>query len=117
MNLLTRMAQLSYPISMNCWNAGERSYDHFDTVISQNGKSPKTYLMNIVYNFGHMFDALREFYFFFSQDQRGIVGSVHDAGYNLGFFVYILITPGIVNYKTNAVDYRVKKQNVVIYTD
>ena len=64
----------------------------------QNGESPKTYLMNFVYNFGHIFDAIRELVLFFMLDPRGQVNSVHDAGYSLGQSVYYLITPNIYTY-------------------
>jgi len=97
--LLTRLMQLLHPTAYHCYYAGENTYWHFDDVIVvQNGYSPKPYLMNIVYNFGHIWDTLRDFYLFWAEDPRGQVNSVHDAGYNLGFGVYLLITPGIASY-------------------
>ena len=32
--------------------------------------------MNFVYNFGHIFDALRDVYLFFAEDPRGVVDNV-----------------------------------------
>lgn len=63
--LITNMLRMTYPIAFHCWNSGEVAYAHFEEIIVfQNGYNPKSYLMNTVYNFGHMFDSLRELYFF-----------------------------------------------------
>ena len=84
----------------NCWNGGEHTYNHFyDIVVVQNGLNPKTYIMNIVYNFGDIFDAGREFVLFFMNDPRGNANSVYDAGLNLGTAIYLLITPNIAIYE------------------
>ena len=55
--------------------------------------------MNVVYNFGDIFDAGREFALFFMEDPRGTANSVYDAGFNLGTALYLLITPNIATYE------------------
>ena len=61
-----------HPIAFNCWNAGEDVYAHFyDIVAFQNGYNPKNYIMNFVYNFGHIFDNMRDVVLYFTQNPRG----------------------------------------------
>lgn len=59
--------------------------------------------MNTVYNFGAIFDAVREVVLFFSEDPRGLVDNVHDTGYNLGLALFFIITPDLAVYNSNAV--------------
>lgn len=74
-------------------------YDHFyGIIVLENGYDPKNYIMNGVYNFGHIFDALRDVYLFFTEDPRGLIDNVHDTGYSLGLAVYYLITPELAQY-------------------
>jgi hypothetical protein len=40
--------------------------------------------MNTVYNFGHIFDGLRDVYLFFIDDPRGNEDAVYQMGYNVG---------------------------------
>jgi hypothetical protein len=64
--LVAKITQKLHPIVFHCWNGGETVYNHyFDIIVNKNGYSPKSYLMNIVYNFGFIFDAAREFSLFF----------------------------------------------------
>lgn len=64
--------------------------------------------MNVVYNFGYIFDALRDFSLFFIQDPRGQTHNVHDAGYNLGLASFYIITPDLANYDTTAISWEIK---------
>lgn len=97
--LFAKIAQQLHPITFHCWTAGEDVYAHFfDIIAMQNGYDPKNYIMNMVYNFGHIFDNLRDVWLFFEQNPRGQVNSIHDAGYNLGIALYYLITPEIAQY-------------------
>ena len=101
--LVAKITQQLHPIAFHCWNAGEDVYAHFyDIIAMQNGYDPKNYIMNSVYNFGHIFDNMRDMVFFFQQNPRGQVNSIHDAGYNLGMAVYYLITPEIAQYESEA---------------
>lgn len=59
--------------------------------------------MNIVYNFGIIFDSIRETTLFFMEDPRSISNNVHDAGYNIGLALYFLITPDIAQYDSVAI--------------
>lgn len=62
----TRIAQQLHPALQNCIGAGEYSYEQlYDIVWNQNGYNPKTYLMNTIYNFGDIFDGLRDVYLFY----------------------------------------------------
>lgn len=63
--LSTRILSQLHPITYNCLNGGEAVYFHYyDVFVYQNGYNVKPYLMNLVYNFGHIFDAWRDFYLF-----------------------------------------------------
>lgn len=100
---LTKLSTFLHPIAFNCWN----SYEHVGNyivhqVVVVNGGDVKTYLMNVVYNFGHLFDSLRDFISFLAKDPRGDVTNVYDAGYSLGQFVYFTITPGTAKYDSQA---------------
>jgi hypothetical protein len=54
-----------HPISLNCWDASEYVYNYFyDIFAVKNGLNPKNYITNLVYNFGHIFDSLRDVYLF-----------------------------------------------------
>ena len=64
--------------------------------------------MNFVYNFGHIFDNLRDVYLFLAEDPRGRIDDVARAGYSLGQAVYFLITPEIAAYDSLAEDYEMQ---------
>jgi hypothetical protein len=64
--LVAKITQKLHPIAFHCWNAGEDVFDHFyDIIAMQNGYDPKNYIMNSVYNFGHIFDNVRDVVLFF----------------------------------------------------
>lgn len=71
---------------------------YYDIFIVQNGYNIKPYLLNFVYNFGHIFDAYRDFYLFWISDPRGQLSNVYNAGYSIGYASYLMITPGIAVY-------------------
>jgi len=58
--------------------------------------------MNMVYNFGLMYEAGKEIYLFFTQDPRGQVDNIHDTGYYVGLLFYLLITPGLAEYDVTS---------------
>ena len=100
-----------HPTTLHCWDGGVHVYDHFyDIIVNQNGWNPKSYLLNIVYNFGGLFEASRELWLFFKEDPRGQLTNVHDAGYNAGQFVYNIITPSLATYDTDAISADIKNQ-------
>jgi hypothetical protein len=112
--LITKITQQLHPIAFHCWTAGENVYTHFYQIIAEeNGYSPKTYVMNSVYNFGHIFDNLRDAIMYFTEDSRGQVNNVHDAGYNVGLALYYFITPDIAYYDTPAITYEVEEEEVL----
>jgi len=55
-------------------------------------------LLNFTYNFGGIFDAMRELILFLLEDPRGKANSVHDAGFNLGLAIFFIITPNLAKY-------------------
>ena len=98
----TKIISQLHPIAFNCYNAGEYTYiQYYDVIVNQNGYNPKNYLMNTIYNFGHIFDALRDAWLFIAEDPRGQVNNVFDVGYSLGWATYMFITPGIAIYDTD----------------
>jgi hypothetical protein len=103
--LLTATKILSelHPIAFNCYNAGETTYVHYyDIIVEENGYNPKNYLLNSIYNFGHIFDAFRDAWLFLAQDPRGQLNNVYDMGYSIGWATYMFITPGIAIYETDV---------------
>jgi len=105
----TRMTQRLHPAMVNCIGAGEFTYEQlYDIVVEQNGYNPKTYIMNTVYNFGHIFDGIRDTYLFFVEDPRGNDKAVYQMGYNLGQALFYFIMPNIADYYSDAEPYRVK---------
>ena len=78
-------------------------YGHYyDIIVVQNGYNVKPYLLNFVYNFGHIFDAFRDFTLFMTDDPRGNITNVYNAGYSLGYASFLMITPGIAIYESDA---------------
>lgn len=97
----TKLSTFLHPIAFNCWNSYEHTYEHFyHQIVVHNKDDFKTYLMNVVYNFGHLFDSMRDFVSFLTNDPRGDITNVYDAGYSLGQFVYYLITPNTAEYES-----------------
>lgn len=58
--------------------------------------------MNFIYNFGHIFDSFRDAWLFIVQDPRGQIANVYDCGYSIGWASYMMITPGIAIYDSDA---------------
>ena len=100
--LITKITSLLHPVCYHCWNGAENTFQHFNKTFTEND-SPKPYLLNFVYNFGVIFDSMREVILFFLEDPRGLANNVHDAGYNLGLSLYFLITPEIAQYKSVSI--------------
>lgn len=99
----TRILSQLHPIAFNCYNAGESTYlQYYHIIVEENGWNPKNYLMNTIYNFGHIFDAYRDAWLFIAMDPRGQINNVYDMGYSIGFATYMFITPGIANYETDV---------------
>jgi hypothetical protein len=48
---------------------------------------------------------MRDVYLYFTENPRGQINSVHDAGYNLGLAVYFFITPELAYYESDALKY------------
>lgn len=71
-----------------------------------NGYNPKNYILNVVYNFGHIFDSIRDVYLFLAEDPRGVLNDVHDAGFSTGLALFYVITPGLAIYDSSSVHYR-----------
>ncbi len=54
---------------------------------------PRTFIDNVVFNFGRIFDSVRDSILFFTDDQRGEYDVPYDAGFGLGTAVYLLVKP------------------------
>ena len=108
--LVTKITKNLHPIAFHCWGAGEHVYGHFYRIIvEENGYNPKNYIMNTVYNFGHIFDNIRDVILYFMEDPRGQTQNVHDAGYNLGLAIFYFITPDIAQYDSPALEYELSE--------
>lgn len=103
MLLGTKILSELHPIAFNCYNAGENTYlQYYFIIVEENGYNPKNYLMNSVYNFGHIFDSVRDAWLFIAQDPRGQINNVYDVGFSLGWATHMFITPGIARYHTDV---------------
>ena len=54
---------------------------------------PKTVINNIVFNFGDIFDAIRDVILFMTDDARGEFNLPYDAGYGIGTALYLVLKP------------------------
>jgi len=54
---------------------------------------PRTFIDNLVFSFGKIFDSIRDMILFFNHDQRGEYHVAYDAGFGLGNAVYLLFKP------------------------
>ena len=101
--LATKILSQFHPMAFNCYNAGETTYYYYwDIIVDQNGYNPKNYIMNSIYNFGHIFDACRDAVLFLLEDPRGQVTNTYDVGFSLGWASYMIITPGLAIYETDV---------------
>ena len=89
--------------------------EFYRKIVIENGYDLKIYLFNFVYNFGHMFDSLRDVYLFLAEDPRGRLESVSQAGYSLGQTVFFFITADIAEYHSDAVPYEMRTD--IVYLD
>ena len=55
--------------------------------------TPRSFLDNFIFNFGDIFDALRDVSLFMKDDPRGEYDVPYDAGYGLGTAVFLIIKP------------------------
>jgi hypothetical protein len=105
--LLAKITGYVHPVTLHCWGASENIYKHYyDWGVALTKDDQfffKDFLLNFVYNFGHIFDAIREIVQFVMADPRGTVNNVHDAGYNMGLVQYYLYTPDIAIYRTESI--------------
>lgn len=63
--ILTKITSMLHPIAFYCWNGSEHTVNTFAYIIKvKNGYTLKPYMMNTIYNFGHIFDSLKDFYLF-----------------------------------------------------
>lgn len=61
----TKILSELHPIAFNCYTAGETTYlQYYEVIVDENGYNPKNYILNSIYNFGHIFDALRDSWLF-----------------------------------------------------
>ena len=90
-----------YPVVDDCWDAGDYVITHYRTKISE-ADSLKPYVMNVVYNFGLVFDALRDYWLFIATDPRSEDDGVFNAGDSLGQAIYYLIDPNLELYESQA---------------
>lgn len=53
--------------------------------------TPRNFLDNFIFNFGNIFDAIRDVSLFMNDDPRGEYNLPYDAGYGLGTAIYLAI--------------------------
>jgi len=51
---------------------------------------PKTLIDNSIYQFGNIYDSIRDVYLYFTDDSRGVYNLPYDAGYGLGYAIYLV---------------------------
>lgn len=57
--------------------------------------TPRVFLDNVIFNFGNIFDSIRDVILFFTDDDRGEYDLPYDAGYGLGNAVYLVFKPKV----------------------
>ena len=79
------------PITQSCY----RSFKEVGVSVYTNAEmlDPKTFIDNMTFSFGKIFDAIRDTILFFKQDQRGEYNVPYDAGYGLGTAVFLMFKP------------------------
>ena len=79
------------PITNACYRSGEEifytSYAYVQTI------DPKVIIDNTIYNFGDIFDAIRDTYLYFINDDRGVINLPYDAGLGIGTAIYLVFKP------------------------
>ena len=50
-------------------------------------------MVNIVHNFGFLFDATRDLIWFFNEDVRGRYNAPYDAGKAIGIMIWLVVKP------------------------
>lgn len=53
----------------------------------------RTIIDNVIYQFGNIFDSVRDVILFFTDNSRGEFNLPYDAGYGLGNAMYLLLKP------------------------
>ncbi len=95
--MLERVIDITYhahELAYTCyWSVKEAVLDVYET--REMYLDPKRILVNTVYNFGHIFDAVRDMVLWFQNGSQGEITGPYDAGYALGTAIYLslLIEP------------------------
>ncbi len=79
------------PITYSCWSGYKEVVLGIEYYVSQLYVS--AVMNNIVFNFGDMFDSIRNTILYFTYDARGDYKIPYDAGYGLGHAIYGALKP------------------------
>jgi hypothetical protein len=78
-------------ITESCYRAVKESGNGFYTMATQ--LDPRTVIENVIFNFGDMYDSMRDVVLFLSDNSRGEFHLPYDAGLGLGNAVYLVLEP------------------------
>jgi len=79
------------PITQYCY----RSFEEVGVSAYNNALllDPSTLINNVIYQFGNIFDSVRDVVLFFTDNSRGVFNLPYDAGYGLGNAVFLVLRP------------------------
>ena len=103
---------LNYTKSKNLWKAGWallymmynidsvtnsclRSFEECGLGLYKYGTllTPDTIIHNVIFNFGDIYDAIRDVILFMQGDSRGMYNLPYDAGYGIGYSIFMVMDP------------------------
>jgi hypothetical protein len=90
------------PITQACY----RTFEEFGLGLDKQAKLlyPDTVINNVVFQFGNIFDSVRDVLLFMVGDSRGEFNLPYDAGYGLGNAIHLVMLPDPEKLKPAADD-------------
>ena len=79
------------PITITCYQSFKEVGVNFYSKILL--LDPSTFINNVIFNFGDIFDSIRDVILFFTDDDRGDYNIPYDAGYGLGTAIHLVLKP------------------------
>lgn len=86
------MTYSSHEIALTCFDGFEESFLGYKQLI-QLYDQPKILIQNLIYNFGDIWDNMRDFVEYYVEEQRGVYNIPYLTGKLLGNSFYLLFQP------------------------
>jgi hypothetical protein len=79
------------PITQTCYRSVSEVVNGI--IVNYNALEPRVIIDNFIYQFGKIYDSVRDVLLFFTTDDRGEINLPYDAGYGIGNAVYLIFKP------------------------